>query len=398
MTRETIAPSRDRAHFLTRLSLALGIFALLASGCADDSGGGGAAGLAWPTDGWQVEAPEQHGLDPEVLEGARQYAFQPEKHTQGVVVVRHGVIVAEWYEPGRDASSFATSWSVAKSFTSALIGIAIDEGLIENVDASMATFLPDWRGTDHEAIKLRDVLQMASGLDWVESYDPSDLSSSDVIRMILGEPDHLAYAASQPLARPPGTSFNYSSGDAMLLSGVLEAVTGRTAAEYAREKLLGPIGMAPVDWWRDAAGHTATYCCVDTPSREFAKLGLLYLRGGEWDGARVVPADWVDASTSPSPSYAGYGYQWWLGTGTSLPDYFSARGHDGQYIYVVPSLDLVVVRSGHYDKYAGEPVADPSLWARLPSDGLIEGAGTRPPEDGWDDEEFLGPIVAAIER
>jgi len=126
--------------------------------------------------------------------------------------------------------------------------------------------------------------------------------------------------------------------------------------------------------------------------------GLLYLRGGEWDGARVVPADWVDASTSPSPSYAGYGYQWWLGTGASLPDYFSARGHDGQYIYVVPSLDLVVVRSGHYDKYAGEPVADPSLWARLPSDGLIEGAGTRPPEDGWDDEEFLGPIVAAIER
>jgi CubicO group peptidase (beta-lactamase class C family) len=380
--------------------LALGLVAMLAGGCGGDGNdvGTGGAGVAWPTNGWQVETPEQHGMDPGVLEGARQYAFQPEKHTQGVVVVRHGVIVAEWYAPGRDATSFATSWSVAKSFTSALIGIAIDEGLIESVDASMAEFFPDWRGTDREAITLRDVLQMASGLDWVESYDPSDLSSSDVIRMILGERDHLAYAASQPLAQPPGTSFNYSSGDTMLLSGVLEAVTGRTAGEYAEEKLLGPIGMAPVDWWRDATGHTATYCCVDTPSREFARLGLLYLRGGEWDGARIVPAEWVATSTSPSPSYAGYGYQWWLGTDPELPDYFSARGHDGQYIYVLPGLDLVVVRSGHYDKYAGEPVADPSLWARLPSDGLIEGAGTRPPEGGWDDDEFLGPIVAAIAR
>jgi CubicO group peptidase (beta-lactamase class C family) len=389
-------PRRRRTHDAALLWIRLGLIALLACGCGDASGDDG---LAWPSNGWSVEPPAAHGMSSDVLDGARVYAFQPQKHTQGVVVVRHGVIVAEWYEAGRDERSFGTSWSVAKSFTSALIGIAIEEGLIESVDVRMAEFFPEWRGTDREAIRLRDVLQMASGLDWVESYDPSDLSSSDVIRMIVGERDHLAYAVSQPRAAPPGTRFSYSSGDTMLLSGVLEIVTGRTAGEYAEEKLLRPIGMAPVDWWRDAEGHTATYCCVDTPSREFAKLGLLYLRQGRWDGVQVVPAEWVVASTSPSPSYPGYGYQWWLDAGNAdLPDYFSARGHDGQFIYVVPSLDLVVVRNGHYDKYPGEPMANPSLWALLPSDGLIAGAGTVPPEDGWDDAEFLRPIVASIER
>jgi CubicO group peptidase (beta-lactamase class C family) len=377
------------------LAAMISIVAALAAGCSGDSGSGA---RAWPTNGWTVEAPAAHGMDAAVLEGARDYAFQPQKHTQGVVVVRHGVIVADWYEEGRDETSFATSWSVAKSFASAAVGIAIDEGLIAGVDVSMAEFFPDWRGTEKEAITLRDVLQMATGLEWVESYDPGDLSSSNIIQMILAERDQLAYAAAQPLALPPGTSFSYSSGDTMLLSGVLEVATGRKAGEYAAEKLFRPIGMAPVDWWRDAEGHTATYCCVDTPSREFAKLGLLYLRGGEWDGVQVVSSEWVAASTSPSPSYAGYGYQWWLDAAESgLPAYYSARGHDGQYIYVVPTLDLVVVRNGHYDKYPGEPMANPSLWPLIPSDGLIEGAGTIAPDDGWSDAAFLGPIVASIE-
>lgn len=155
----------------TAAAFRLGVIAALAAALAACSDGNGGGGTAWPTSGWAVEAPDEHGMDAAVLEGAREYAFRPEKHTQGVVVVRHGVIVAEWYETGRDETSFATSWSVAKSFTSAAIGIAIEEGLIEGVDVRLAEFFPDWRGTDKEAITLRDVLQMATGLDWVESYD-----------------------------------------------------------------------------------------------------------------------------------------------------------------------------------------------------------------------------------
>lgn len=333
-----------------------------------------------------------------VLEGARAYAFQEGKETQGVVVVRRGTIVAEWYEPGRDRTSFATSWSVAKSFTSALIGIAIAEGLIENVDVGMAAFFPDWRGTPKETMSLRDVLSMASGLLWAEDYT-LDGRRSDVIQMIVVERDHLAYAASRPLEVVPGTRFSYSSGDTMLLSGVLEAVTGGLAGRYAQEKLFEPIGMAPVEWWRDASGSTVTYCCLDTPTREFARLGLLYLHGGRWDGRRVLPAEWVAESTSPNRVDDGYGFQWWLigRTDPGLPaDLYAALGHDGQFLYVVPSLDLVVVRSGHYDKHEGEPMAEASLWALLPSGGLLPGQGTVPP-DSWSDAAFLTPIIESIE-
>jgi CubicO group peptidase (beta-lactamase class C family) len=372
----------------------LGIVLLLAViGCDSD---GSSTREVWPTQDWLVEAPEDHGMDSAVLAGARDYAFQDGKYTQGVVVVRGGVIVAEWYEDGRDASSFGTSWSVAKSFTSALIGIAIEEGLIDSVDTSMAEFFPDWRDTAKEAITLRHVLWMSSGLLWDEDYTPDDLSN--IIQMIVFEPDHLVYAAAQPAEVPPGTRFSYSSGDTMLLSGVLEAVTGKTVGEYAREKLFAPLGMDPVDWWRDAAGHTATYCCLDTPSRQFAKFGLLYLRGGRWENRQVVPAEWVSASITSSDVWEGYGYQWWLTgrTHPSLPDdLYDADGHDGQFIYVIPSLDLVVVRNSHYDKYPGPPIADPSLWARLPSDGLIPGQGTIPP-DSWSDADFLAPIIASI--
>jgi CubicO group peptidase (beta-lactamase class C family) len=172
-------------------------------------------------------------------------------------------------------------------------------------------------------------------------------------------------------------------------------VTGGNAGAYAREKLFDPIGMSPVDWWTDSIGQTATYCCIDTPARQFAKFGLLYLRGGAWDGTPVVPGSWVTTSTSPSV-VPYYGYQWWLDVTPGSREMYIAIGFDGQYIYVVPALDLVVVRNGHYDKYPGEPRADPSLWSLLPGNGLVEGLGSVPPDE-WDDGAFLAPIEASIE-
>lgn len=367
------------------------------SGCGDGStSGSGSVSSAWPTQGWRVDAPEDQGMDSATLDGARAYAFQKGKNTQGVVVVRGGAIIGEWYEDGRDETWFGTSWSVGKSFTSALIGIAIDEGLIEGVDVSMADFLPEWRGTEKEEITLYDVLSMASGLQWNESYDPDNLTSSDIIQMILLSDDQLAYAASRPLEVPPGSRWQYSSGDSMLLSAVLESATGGAAGNYARERLFDVIGMSPVDWWLDAVGRTATYCCLDTPTRQFAKFGLLYLHGGNWDGTQVVSADWVASSTSPSV-VDHYGHQWWLDTTPGGREVFSARGVDGQYIYVIPDLDLVVVRNGHYDKFEGEARAAPSLWSRIPSGGLVPGLGSVPP-DTWSDDDFLGPIEEAVLR
>ena len=352
---------------------------------------------AVPGDDWQVDTPASHGIDATLLDSARAYAFLPGKNTQGLVVVHDGAIVGEWYAPGEGPTSWAASWSVAKSFTSALIGIAIAEGHISSVNDPMTTWYPEWAGTPKAAITLLDVLHMESGLDWVEDYSPTS-TGSDVITMLLQHRDQLAYAAARPLEDPPGTDFSYSSGDTMLLSGVIERATGMPAHEYARTKLFEPIGIDQVEWWRDAEGHTLTYCCLDTTSRDFARFGLLYLRGGDWGGTQVVPAGWVtDSVTDTANTSTGYGYQWWLRDGDGfVPPYFSARGHDGQYIYVVPSLDLVVVRNGTYDKSPCPPVADPNLFVYYPPQGIVPGAGTVGPETGWSDTELLTPIVAAV--
>lgn len=238
-----------------------------------------------PAPDWQLRTPEQVGLRKEGLDAALDYAFQAGKHTQGVVIIRHRALVAERYEAGRDANSFGASWSVGKSFASALVGIAIDRGLIANVDVAMSDYYPEWKSTPKEKIHLRDVLQMASGLKWVEDYRPSDTSAgSDIVQMVL-TPDELPYAVSREASNAPGTVFNYSSGDSMLISGVLARATGMSALEFGKQALFDKIGMAPLDWWRDTQGHTLTYCCIDTPTRQFAKFGLLFLERGKWDGA-----------------------------------------------------------------------------------------------------------------
>jgi CubicO group peptidase (beta-lactamase class C family) len=351
-----------------------------------------------PGDDWEVAQPEDHGMDPASLDEAHSYAFAEGMNTQGVVVVHDGEIVSEWYADGAGEDSWAASWSMAKSFTSALIGIAIEDGLIPGVDEPMTTWFPEWEGSDRETITLLDVLQMSSGLDWVEDYDPSTAAESDIIRQVVAEQDQLAYAAGQPAAHEPGTVWNYSSGDTMLLSGVLEQVTGMTVDEYARQEIFDPLGMEQAEWWRDARGHTLTYCCLDTTSRNFARFGLLYEREGAWGDDQLVPEGWVADSLEPAPaSEDQYGYQWWLGVGDDLPDdTFAAIGHDGQYIYVIPSLDLVVVRNGTYVKDPGEPIADPNLFQHYPSDGLVPGRGTINPQQDWNDADFLTPIIDSL--
>lgn len=348
------------------------------------------------SDGWSTATPDSMGMDPTALDGARAYAFTPERHTQGVVVVRGGKIVNEWYAPGEGPDSWAASWSVGKSFASTLIGIAIDQGKIANVDVPMTDYFPEWVDTPKAAITLRDVLHMESGLKWNEDYDVSSVAASDVIAMGLAA-NELDYAASRPLANPPGTVFNYSSGDAMLLSGVIAKATGMPADAYARQVLYDPLGIQQVEWWRDADSHTLTYCCNDTTSRNFARLGLLFLNKGDWNGTQVVPSSWVhDATDATANSGGSYGYMWWLMT---MPEVdgkiYVARGFDGQYIYVIPTLDLVVVRNGDYGKSACPPVADPTLFGIYPPSGLSADYGTRPPES-WSDDDFLRPIVQSV--
>ncbi len=353
--------------------------------------------VPFPTEGWTVSSPEGMGMDSAVLEGLFEYAFAPSQNTQGVVVIRGGAIVAERYAEGADRSTFGTSWSAGKSFASALIGIAMNEGLIESVDVPMTTFYPGWAGTEKEGMTLRDVLQAQSGLDFVEDY--ANLETSDVLRMGLSE-DALDYVMNRPLANEPGKKWYYSSGDTMLLSGVIEQVTGKSARDYAREKLFAPLGMTDADWWTDGRGHAQTWCCVDAPTREFAKLGLLFLRGGAWDGHRVVTEEWVRASTTDAASnYSGYAYQWWTAdvdsTGLLPRDMYSARGYDDQRIYVIPSLDLVIARHAVYRKPPGDEIAPKGVFSMMQGRSVGD-YGTMKAEL-WQDQPFLVPAINSIE-
>ena len=379
----------------------LALFAL--AGCADDDAAqaGPAPGLAigqrapWPTGDWTVVPPEQMGMDSNALAEAREYALRADQNTQAVVVVRGGAIVAEWYADGYDATSFAASWSMAKSFVSASLGIAIAEGRVGGVDDTLDEYYPEWAGTEKGRIPLRAVLQMQSGLDFIEDY--ADPQNSDVIK-IGATADTLGYIlANVDVKVAYDSQWYYSSGDTQLLSGVVERATGKSTEEYAREKIFGPIGMSAADWWLDGLGQTIGFCCLDAPARQFAKFGLLFLRNGVWDGAEVVPARWVRESTRTRASqYDGYAYQWWLvQPDTQLPqDLYLAAGKDGQAIYVIPSLDLVVAKNTIYRKPPGEAIAENGYINEFTPGGLTQygtlAAGL------WEDGPFLSSIIRSI--
>jgi CubicO group peptidase (beta-lactamase class C family) len=319
-----------------------------------------AQAVVWPGDDWEVSTPEAEGMDATRLDDVASYC---EAHNCGAVVVtRHGRIVWERYWGGWDENSTDNSWSMAKSMTDALVGIAISEGKIKGVDESAADFIPEWRGTRKEEITLRDLLSMDSGLLWNEDY----FEVSDVITM-LNSDDQTAYAISRPRLHDPGDDWYYSSGDPQLFSAVIKAATGMEAGQYAQEKLFGPIGMKGALWDTDKTGHTMTWCCVHTTARNFARFGYLFLRDGRWNDQQVVPEDWVKESVEPSQwENPGYGYYWWLLHFPDVPkDMFFADGFQTKRIYVIPSLDIVAVRIGEGD-------------------------------DAWDDNAFLKPIVEAV--
>lgn len=296
-------------------------------------------GPAWPGDEWASGDPADHGIDPEGLEAVRAYTFQPANDTQALVVIKDGIIVGEWYADGADADTRVTSWSVAKSFTSALVGIGLREGVL-TLDDAVGTHLDAWAEGPNAAITVRNLIEMRSGL--TESAEGDGIYGA--------EPDQLAYALNRSPVRLPGTQFEYVNEDSMVLGGVISAAFGRQAHEVAESEIFAPLGMA-ADWWTDGEGHTLGYCCIDSTARSFARFGLLYARGGAWDGEQIVPGDYVDASTTGIALNGAYGMHWWTFGGP-----FSAIGLHDQYITVAPESDLVVVRFSSYQQIGTERV------------------------------------------
>jgi CubicO group peptidase (beta-lactamase class C family) len=324
------------------------------------------AGLSWPTEDWPTgDVPPGVELTPlldEVFDPAG-----PMAETFAVVVVQHGRLISERYAGALEhfdrpptpvtADTPLLSWSMAKSVLHAVVGLLVGSGRLD-LDAPAA--VPEWAdpGDPRHAITLRQLLAMRDGLDFAEDYVDDEVS--DTIRMLFGDgqADMAHFAADRPLAAPPGTRFNYSSGTSNIISGIVARTVGpgESYARFLHTRLFGPLGMSSADPEFDEAGTWVASSTLYATARDYARFGLLYLRDGVWDGVRILPAGWVDYGRTmvsvddpedPSP----YGAHWLGVKGETLDTLnplgtFRASGYEGQTITVCPALDLLVVRLG----------------------------------------------------
>ncbi len=272
--------------------------------------------------------------------------FIEQKHSVAFLVIQNDTILYEKYFQGYNEQSTVASFSMAKSFTSMLIGIALDEGLIKSINEPITNYIPELRPNGFEVVTIKHLLQMTSGLDFNEAYKNP---FGHVATFYYGT--NLRNAISKlKLARAPGEKFEYTSGQTQILGLVLERAIGdRTISDYFEEKIWKSIGMEYDGSWsidRKKDGLEKTFCCVNARARDFAKLGRLYLHKGNWQGKQIISKKWIEQSTkidTTAGSAWNYQYQWWLPSNTGD---FTADGLLGQYIYVNPKKNLIIVRLG----------------------------------------------------
>ena len=303
---------------------------------------------------WQFDTPENHGVDSAIL--TQMHTVLTDAPVYAVVTAKDGVIIDEYYQEDYDETSVYPFHSASKSITGALVGIAIQQGMIGSIDDPLSQYLPQVQEQEDErkyAITLRHLLTQTSGLEWHEwggGYSNwEEFRSAD---------NWVEYILSQDLIYEPGTVFNYSTGNTHLLAAALENAVGQPLMDYAEENLFGPLGMESVVWGTDPQRIADGGNGVVMTARDAAKIGQLFLNGGVWNGKQIVPADWVEVSTSVQNNGAGdstgsYGYQWWVREFGGYDTYY-AFGAWGQYIFVVPELDLVTViaSEGPQNSYA----------------------------------------------
>ncbi|NBF39527.1 MAG: serine hydrolase [Spirochaetes bacterium] len=298
--------------------------------------------------------------------------FLEETWTTGLSVAVDGTIVVEEYYRGYDATSLPTSFSMAKSVLSALVGIAIEEGHIRSVHDRVDVYLPDWAGTDYGAVSIQDLLTMSSGLEFDEDYESftSDINMLPV--RVFGFRDAVPDLIRDTEAvRKPGIYNEYVSSDSIVLGLVVEAAVGRSLSQYLEETVWGPAGMEyPAHWNTDYHGNTLGHAFFSASLRDYLRLGRLYLNGGERDERKIIPAGWVADSLyrdeprlqpgdNPKSSWSfGYGYKWWI---PEEPEGdFVAIGIWGQYIYVHPEYRVVISKTsadGGFDERDHETIA-----------------------------------------
>ncbi len=331
----------------------------------------------WPTHGWRLSTPEQQGMSSEMLldlqKAYEAAALQdPELYVDSMTIIRNGTLVADFYNnPLYPRDELHVVHSVTKSIVSVLVGIAIEKGYIDGVDVRLVDLFPDRRIQNlderKQRLAIRDLLSMQTGLHSRDSY----LYAHDGLFALQHSPDWVEFALDLPMAAEPGERFDYSNISTFLLGVILQRTTGEDPLDFAREHLFGPLGIDDVRWEWNSEGQPIAWARMWLKPNDLAKIGLLFLRRGEWEGEQLVPASWVRESVTPwayppnavdvlnadmsrnrdasrrgwisarffRPFSDGYGYQWWLDRDGT----YAAMGTSGQFLIVAPEQGLVFV-------------------------------------------------------
>lgn len=306
---------------------------------------------------WELPRAE-HALD-------FTYSWQGQQHaatdildrtfTNALLVIKDGRIVSETYRNGSDQSSRFIAWSMTKSINSLLVGCALADGSIDSLDTPISNYLPELRGGGYENVSIRHVMQMRSGVDYEERYDfanPGRAASNHINALVKNVARFADVARTLPRIHPPGEHFQYKTIDTAVLGWLVERATGGTVADYTARCVWGPLGAESDGFYimdgTPGTGREFSGAGFNARLRDFGRVGQMMLQGGVADGRRLVSAEWVAQSTSPSGPEdnvrGGYGLQWWtLGAGS-----YAAIGLQGQYMFVDPATRTVVVKLSYF--------------------------------------------------
>lgn len=287
-----------------------------------------------------------------------------------IVIVQDGKVRLERYGLDFDAAGRWTSFSVAKSFTSTLVGAAIQDGAIKSLDDKLGQYVPGLRGSAYEEVTIRQLLTMSSGVAWNEDYeDPnSDVSQFNKAKPEPGMDAIVSYMRKLPRANKPGEVWRYNTGETNLVGVLVSSATGKPLAQYMEEKIWRPAGMeAKATWLKGKTGHEIAGCCIQAATRDFARFGLFVLRDGAVGDRQVVPPGWFRQATTKHKDIGipgrGYGFQWWTYDDGSV----AARGIFGQGIFIDRARRLVIASNADWTRASKgpEPAAREEFYKRV---------------------------------
>jgi len=288
-------------------------------------------------------------------------AYMKDQRTAGLVIIQDGKIRLEKYGLNFSGNGRWTSFSVAKSFTSTLVGAAIKDGYIKSIDDKVSDYIPDLKGSVYDDVTIKQLLTMTSGVKWNEDYaDPkSDVALFNAHKAEPGVDVTVSYMRKLKREVPPGTKWVYKTGETNLIGVLVSSATKKNLSDYLAEKVWRPFGMEQdASWLLGSTSHEISGCCMQASTRDFARFGLFMLGGGMAEGKSVLPEGWIAAATTKRADIGdaefGYGYQWW----TMNDGSYAARGIFGQGIFIDPKRKLIIASNSNWpqatDKQGGD--------------------------------------------